>query len=73
MANMCGLKSRKEMQVSYYGLNHFGWWSKIYDKEGNDLMPQIKEHVAVNGFADALSDTNQHVDQSWNEDISLAK
>ena len=23
MANMCGLKSRKEMQVSYYGLNHF--------------------------------------------------
>ena len=34
MANMCGLKSRKEMQVSYYGLNHFGWWSKIYDKIG---------------------------------------
>ena len=45
MAHMCGLKSRKEMQVSYYGLNHFGWWSKIYDKDGNDLMPQIKEHV----------------------------
>ncbi len=65
MANMCGLSSRKEMQVSYYGLNHFGWWSKIYDKDGNDLMPQIKEHMAANGFADALSDTNQHVDESW--------
>lgn len=65
MANMCGLSSRKEMQVSYYGLNHFGWWTKIYDKDGNDLMPQIKEHMAANGFADALSDTNQHVDESW--------
>ena len=73
MANMCGLKSRKEMQVSYYGLNHFGWWSKIYDKDGNDLMPQIKEHVAVNGFADALSDTNQHVDQSWVETFTKVK
>lgn len=73
MANMCGLKSRKEMQVSYYGLNHFGWWSKIYDKYGNDLMPQIKEHVSKNGFADALSETNQHVDDSWRETFTKVK
>lgn len=65
MADMCGLSSRKEMQVGYYGLNHFGWWHKIYDNNGNDLMPQIKEHMKANGFADALSDTNQHVDESW--------
>ena len=65
MANMVGLKSRKEMQYGYYGLNHFGWWNKIYDSEGNDLMPQIKEHMAANGYADALSDSNQHVDESW--------
>lgn len=65
MADMCGLSSRKEMQVGYYGLNHFGWWYKIYDNNGNDLMPQIKEHMKANGFADALSDTNQHVDESW--------
>lgn len=73
MAHMCGLESRKEMQVGYYGLNHFGWWHKIYDKDGNDLMPQIKEHVAVNGFADALSDTNQHVDPSWRETFTKVK
>ena len=65
MADMCGLSSRKEMQVGYYGLNHFGWWHKIYDNNGNDLMPQIKEHMKANGSADALSDTNQHVDESW--------
>lgn len=73
MAHMCGLKSRKEMQVGYYGLNHFGWWHKIYDKDGNDLMTQIKEHVAVNGFADALSDSNQHVDPSWRETFTKVK
>ena len=61
------------MQVSYYGLNHFGWWSKIYDKDGNDLMPQIKEHVSKNGFADALSETNQHVDNSWRETFTKVK
>ncbi|RGZ00977.1 6-phospho-alpha-glucosidase [Clostridium sp. AM58-1XD] len=73
MAHMCGLKSRKEMKVSYYGLNHFGWWSKIYDKDGNDLMPQIKKHMAANGFADALSDSNQHVDKSWMETFQKAR
>lgn len=73
MASMCGVASRKEMTVSYYGLNHFGWWSKIYDKDGNDLMPKIRAHVKENGFADALSETNQHVDQSWRETFTKAK
>lgn len=73
MASMCGIKSRKEMVVSYYGLNHFGWWSKIYDKDGNDLMPKIREHVRENGFADGLSETNQHVDDSWKETFRKAR
>ena len=73
MANMVGLKSRKEMSVGYYGLNHFGWWHKIEDKDGNDLMPEIKKHMAANGFADALSGTNQHVEQSWIETFAKAK
>lgn len=73
MANMVGLKSRKEMSVGYYGLNHFGWWHKIEDKNGKDLMPQIREHMAANGFADALSLTNQHVEDSWVETFSKAK
>lgn len=73
MARMCGVASRREMTVSYYGLNHFGWWKAIYDKDGNDLLPAIREHVAKNGFADALSDTNQHVDDSWRETFTKAK
>lgn len=73
MASMIGLSSRKELDVGYYGLNHFGWWHSIKDQNGNDLMPEIKKHVAANGFADALSKTNQHVEQSWIETFSKAK
>lgn len=73
MASMVGLKSRKEMSVGYYGLNHFGWWHKIEDKDGNDLMPEIKKHMAANGFADALSGSNQHVENSWMETFAKAK
>ena len=29
---------KKDVEYDYFGLNHFGWWSKIYDKDGNDLM-----------------------------------
>lgn len=41
-ADILGLKSRKEMNVRYFGLNHFGWWTSITDKAGNDLMPALK-------------------------------
>ena len=46
MAKILGLESRKELSVRYYGLNHFGWWTDVRDKEGNDLLPRIKEHVS---------------------------
>ena len=73
MASMVGLKSRKEMQVGYYGLNHFGWWYKIHDKEGRDLMPEIRKHMAANGFADGIAETNQHVDDSWKHTFQKAR
>lgn len=72
MADMVGLKEWQELDFSYYGLNHFGWFTAISDKEGNDLMPQIKEHVSVNGFADGIG-TAQHLDPSWVETFTKAK
>ena len=50
LAAIAGLKSRKEMDVRYYGLNHFGWWSDVRDKAGNDLMPKIKKYVLEHGY-----------------------
>lgn len=73
MARMIGLSSRKEMDISYYGLNHFGWWSKIVDRNGKDLMPEIKKQVAQYGFAGADATTKQHVEQSWVETFQKAK
>ncbi len=74
MARSIGLKSRKEMVVRYYGLNHFGWWTDIRDKEGNDLMPKIKEHVAQYGYSlqDEIEES-QHLDESWMHTFAKAR
>lgn len=74
MASAIGLKSRKEMVVRYYGLNHFGWWTDIRDKEGNDLMPQIKKHVKEYGYSlKEEIDESQHTDASWMHTFAKAK
>ncbi|SFD06198.1 6-phospho-alpha-glucosidase [Clostridium uliginosum] len=72
MAKIVGLNSRKEMEVKYYGLNHFGWWTSVKDKEGNDLMPKIKEHVAKHGYNINVEEY-QHTDASWNDTFGKAK
>jgi maltose-6'-phosphate glucosidase len=73
MANIAGLPSRKEMVVRYYGLNHFGWWSDIRDKDGNDLMPVIRRHMKEHGFSNAMSDSSQHIESSWNDTFLKAR
>lgn len=72
MAEILGLKSRKEMDIMYYGLNHFGWWKSIKDKAGNDLIPALKEHVAKYGYVVPKGD-NQHTEASWNDTFAKAK
>ena len=73
MAEILGLKSRKEMTVKYYGLNHFGWYSDIRDKAGNDLMPQLREHVAQHGYVVTNDIDTQHDDPSWSDTFAKAK
>lgn len=74
MARAIGLKSRKEMIVRYFGLNHFGWWTDIRDKEGKDLMPQIKEHVAKYGYSlPEEVEASQHTDASWMHTFAKAR
>ncbi|MBM0046586.1 6-phospho-alpha-glucosidase [Anaerococcus sp. mt242] len=72
MADMVGLKEWQELDFSYYGLNHFGWFTEIKDHKGNDLMPQIKEHVSKTGFADGVG-SGQHIEESWMETFTKAK
>lgn len=72
MARVLKLESRKDMEVSYYGLNHFGWWTSIKDKDGNDLMERIKEHVGRRGLTEDLL-AGQHKEESWLEVMRAAK
>lgn len=65
MARILGI-SEKDLDIRYFGLNHFGWWTQVKDKEGNDLMPALKEYVKENGY-DINIEEDQHADQSWHE------
>ena len=71
MAEMLGLKSRKDMVIRYFGLNHFGWWTDIRDKEGNDLMPALREKVAKIGYNVEIKGEN--TEASWNDTFTKAR
>ena len=76
MAEILGLKSRKEMTVRYYGLNHFGWWTDIRDKDGNDLMPAIKKYVAEHGYVtpgELEGTPGEDIEPSWMHTYGKAK
>ncbi len=62
---------RKDMEVRYYGLNHFGWWCDIRDKKGNDLMPQIKAHVKEHGYV--VNPDDKNVEASWQDTFTKAR
>lgn len=65
MAKILGI-NEKDLDVSYFGLNHFGWWTEVKDKDGNDLMPELKKYVKENGY-DINIEEDQHADQSWHD------
>ena len=71
MAEMLGLKSRKDMVIRYFGLNHFGWWTDIRDKKGNDLMPALREKVAKIGYNVEIEGEN--TEASWNDTFTKAR
>ena len=71
MAEMLGLKSRKDMIIRYFGLNHFGWWTDIRDKKGNDLMPALREKVAKVGYNVEIEGEN--TEASWSDTFTKAR
>lgn len=76
MAEIVGLESENDIVDRYYGLNHYGWWTEILDTDGNDLMPQLKEHVRKYGYAPAPEtdgDNELLSEQSWQDTFEIAK
>ncbi len=72
-AEILGFKDRKEMDVRYFGLNHFGWWTSIKDKDGNELLPKLVEHQLKYGNCPAGDDEGMYTDDSWKETARKVK
>lgn len=66
-------KEPKDLEVSYFGLNHFGWWTSIKDQEGHEYIDEIREYVGENGYLTQIEVDTQHTDPSWQETHKKAK
>lgn len=69
IAEILGYEDRKQFDIMYYGLNHFGWWKEFKDaKTGEDLMPRIKAYIKDHGYLPpSVLNGAQHTDESWKE------
>ena len=57
-------KNYNDIFPVYFGLNHFGWFTHLYDKEGIDLVPEIRQKILDEGFLPADAEER---DPSWLE------
>ncbi|MBC2283919.1 6-phospho-alpha-glucosidase [Listeria booriae] len=52
--------------ATYYGLNHFGWYTKIYDKSlKRDIMPELLEKLQTQEIKEE--------DPSWNRAFNMIR
>lgn len=65
IARILGFKNRKEMCIRYYGLNHFGWWTSIKDKDGKEYIQDLIKHQLKYGNCLADDDASYYTDSSW--------
>lgn len=73
IADIAGLNDRKDMDIRYYGLNHFGWWTKIEDKDGTDLLPKVVEWVKKHGYITKAEIEDPQSEASWSDTYMKAK
>ncbi|GAA0692871.1 MULTISPECIES: 6-phospho-alpha-glucosidase [Clostridium] len=60
----------QRLNPSYFGLNHFGWFTHLHDENGEDLLPKLKEMILEHGFAP--KDAEQR-DKSWLDTYALVE
>ncbi|MGO2892124.1 6-phospho-alpha-glucosidase [Enterococcus devriesei] len=66
-------KKPEELEVRYFGLNHFGWWTSVKDREGHEYIEQIRDYVSEHGYLTQIEVDTQHTDPSWQETHKKAK
>lgn len=58
----------QELTFRYFGLNHFGWFTNIFDKEGNDLLPALRDRVLSGEEIHLVNaEAEQKHDNYWGE------
>lgn len=58
--------TRNDFEPRYFGLNHFGWFTHVYDKKtGEDLAPEIKKRLKDAKFGQG--DEEHTMEASWIE------
>ncbi|MDP0488438.1 MAG: 6-phospho-alpha-glucosidase [Fusobacterium sp. JB020] len=62
MAATLGYKE-EDLIFEYFGLNHFGWFTSIKNKEGEELLPKLRD-ILLSGYKLKLVDFG-HLDESW--------
>ena len=66
-------KTPSDLVVKYFGLNHFGWWTSVKDKDGTDYTQSIIDYVSENGYLTQIEVDTQHTDPSWQATHRKAK
>ncbi|MDU1358524.1 MAG: 6-phospho-alpha-glucosidase, partial [Citrobacter freundii] len=61
MSQIVGLQP-EDLEVRYFGMNHFGWWTSVKDKVGHEYLPQIRDYVAHHGYLTQVEVDTQHMD-----------
>lgn len=62
MARTLGYEE-KDLKFEYFGLNHFGWFTSIKNKDGVELLPKLRD-LLLSGEEIKLVDFG-HLDDSW--------
>lgn len=62
--------NERDFDPVYFGLNHFGWFTNLYDSEGKDLLPLLRETILDGGFRPA---DHEQRDQSWLDTYAMVE
>lgn len=63
---LAGGRKRTDVEPRYYGLNHFGWFTHMYDKKtGEDVLPEMLEKLKTGDCDRELGYSGKN-DDYWN-------
>lgn len=64
-AKMLELDSWEELDPMYFGINHFGWFTALYDKNGQNRLPEVREKILLTGMVPCTD--AHHGDKDWSK------